>query len=431
MIINFINCSGGGGSSSAITAELISVIDRSITSFDIPSGLTEIGENAFASCSGLTAITIPANVTEIDSNAFAGNRSLATITFESTTPPTVAADAFSQLPSGVTVNVPEGAEDAYATIIENILNSKAFIIEYTDLSGNTTVWYSKKPQVAWNDGTNEQPPMPDGGWAKIETKGIVTLDDNCFLNEMAVEYVFGDSVKVSNCTPIRGENPYSTPTKVTYKSTSFDYFDGRICENGFNISSITFYCPTAPSIIDDGYINSSHTANYGELFIPNGGKDYKAWKDFYCGEDWVVKDLSGNTMNLEMHYTDRNGWSGEYQFYNEIPSYFFADNSELVEVILPDACTDIKTGTFRGCSELTAVTIPSTCWRIQPQAFKDCVWLSDITCYASTAPDIGTRIGDESFGNVSPQGTLNIPTGASGYDAWTAQLGEGWTINYI
>ena len=430
--INFVDFSGGGGGgdASAITQDFTSTIERTVSSLTLPSGTTVVGENAFASCSALTEVTIPAGVQSIEANAFAENRSLQTINFEGTTPPTVAADAFSQLPENVEINVPEGAEDAYSAITEEIEDSTAFIIEYTDFSGNTTVWYSKNSGVTYNDPANAQPERPEDGWAKIEIKTVKYVDHNAFLYEDALEYVFGDTVEWVGCTTIRGNVYSNIPTKITYKSTSFDYFDPRIVEMATNVSSVTFYCPNAPTIIDDGYINSSHTANYGELFIPDGGKDYKEWKDFYCGEDWVVKDLSGNTMNLVVEYTDTNAHNGTYHFYNEIPGYFFVNNSELVKVVLPDAANDLKTGTFRGCGQLSSVTIPSTCFRIQPQTFKDCVWLSDITCYATTAPWIDTRIGDESFGNVSPQGTLNIPSGSTAsYSAWTAQLGSGWTVN--
>ena len=49
---------------------LISLIDRTATSFEIPEGTTRIGSYAFSCCTGLTSITIPNSVMDIGHNAF-------------------------------------------------------------------------------------------------------------------------------------------------------------------------------------------------------------------------------------------------------------------------------------------------------------------------------------------------------------------------
>ena len=45
---------------------------RGLTSLNLPAGITKIGEGAFDDCSGLTSLTLPAGITEIGYNAFAG-----------------------------------------------------------------------------------------------------------------------------------------------------------------------------------------------------------------------------------------------------------------------------------------------------------------------------------------------------------------------
>lgn len=49
---------------------LISLIERGFSSFEIPSGTTQIGSYAFFRCYGLRSITIPETVTIIQNNAF-------------------------------------------------------------------------------------------------------------------------------------------------------------------------------------------------------------------------------------------------------------------------------------------------------------------------------------------------------------------------
>ncbi len=59
---------------------LISLIDRTATSFEIPEGTTIIGSYAFSNCYHLTSVTIPDSVTRIGSNAFSGCSVLKSIT---------------------------------------------------------------------------------------------------------------------------------------------------------------------------------------------------------------------------------------------------------------------------------------------------------------------------------------------------------------
>lgn len=66
--------SGGGGD------DLKNLIERDITSIDIPSGTTTIGNNAFQNCTRLTSVTIPNSVTSIGSQAFERCTNLTSVT---------------------------------------------------------------------------------------------------------------------------------------------------------------------------------------------------------------------------------------------------------------------------------------------------------------------------------------------------------------
>ena len=61
-----INLPSGGSDNTA----LISLIERTATSFEIPEGTTSIGGSAFSRCTGLTSIIIPNSVTSIGDDAF-------------------------------------------------------------------------------------------------------------------------------------------------------------------------------------------------------------------------------------------------------------------------------------------------------------------------------------------------------------------------
>ena len=52
---------------------------KSLTTLEIPSGVTKIGDSAFASCTSLASVTIPGSVTSIGNSAFAFCTSLASV----------------------------------------------------------------------------------------------------------------------------------------------------------------------------------------------------------------------------------------------------------------------------------------------------------------------------------------------------------------
>lgn len=82
---------------------------RSLTSLNLPSGITSIGEDAFYECSGLTNLVLPSSVTSIGNNAFSSCHGLTSITLPSSVT-SIGDYAFSgcygltsiTLPSGVT-----------------------------------------------------------------------------------------------------------------------------------------------------------------------------------------------------------------------------------------------------------------------------------------------------------------------------------------
>ena len=74
----YVNVASGGDN-----ADFINLIERDVTTINIPSGTTSIGSSAFRDCTSLTSITIPDSVTYIDNYAFYGCTGLTSITIPS------------------------------------------------------------------------------------------------------------------------------------------------------------------------------------------------------------------------------------------------------------------------------------------------------------------------------------------------------------
>lgn len=95
------------------TADLGALISRTITSVEIPAGVTTIGNGAFTSCSSLASVVIPEGVTSIGWSAFYQCSSLASVVIpEGVT--TIGTSTFSNCSALASVVIPEGV-----TAIEN------------------------------------------------------------------------------------------------------------------------------------------------------------------------------------------------------------------------------------------------------------------------------------------------------------------------
>ena len=77
--------------------------------------VTNIGDNAFSSCSALTSITISSSITLIGSFAFSGCYKLSSVTVEATTPPSLGNYVFSSTSSSLVIYVPSGSVETYKT----------------------------------------------------------------------------------------------------------------------------------------------------------------------------------------------------------------------------------------------------------------------------------------------------------------------------
>ena len=118
-----------GGNNTA----LISLIDRTATSFEIPEGTPRIGGSAFSRCTGLTSITIPNSVTSIGGSAFYLCTGLTSVTIPDSVT-SIGYEAFSQCTGLTSAIIGNGV-----TSIDNYAFYGCTSLTEIDFSTHTTV----------------------------------------------------------------------------------------------------------------------------------------------------------------------------------------------------------------------------------------------------------------------------------------------------
>lgn len=101
-----------------------------LNDISLPEILTIIGRRAFSNNVALTSLEIPENVTSIGYQAFNYCIGLQSIKFHSTTPPTIANQAFQDLPTTCIIYVPAGTLSAYTSTANMPSSSTYTYIEY-------------------------------------------------------------------------------------------------------------------------------------------------------------------------------------------------------------------------------------------------------------------------------------------------------------
>lgn len=144
---------------------------------------------------------------------------------------------------------------------------------------------------------------------------------------------------------------------------------------------------------------------------------------------------------FDVRLTFLNGLTSSITFDNGVvpvrvkPLY---NNSDIAKVEVGSGITKLDYDSFRYNSNLSSVTLGESVSLIQQCSFGEAYSLSEITCYASDAPTLGSGGWGGVFRNASPSGTLYVPQG-SDYSSWVdmnsatsgMKLASGWTIEYF
>ncbi|MCX6877449.1 MAG: leucine-rich repeat protein [Verrucomicrobia bacterium] len=320
---------------------------RGLTSINLPSGLTRIGDGAFSSCSALASVTIPASVTSIGERAFSGwVNKLISITVDPANP------NFSSL-DGVLFN-----------------QAETVLIQYPTGKGGTYTIPASVTRI--------------GADAFSDCSGLTSITIPASVTSI------GDAA-FARCSGLTGITIPAGVTNIGY--STFAWCGG--------LKSVTL--PAGLTSIGDYAF--SGCIGLVSVTIPAGVARIADWSFSGCVGLTSVTISPGVTSIGEGAFSLWGPWGGmggEPPFgltsitipdtVTSIGDQAFSRRSKLLSVTIPSSVTRIGNSAFASCSGLTSITIPSSVTSIGDQAFDYCTSLTSVTIPASV-----TSIGKGAF----------------------------------
>ncbi len=356
-----------------------------ITSVDIPSTVTTIGNGAFAGTQ-LTEVVIPSTVENLGEGVLAGCDDLVKVVAPEGAELGISAPAEGEKPVAV-VTYPAG------TSIEVTENG---LVIGTDADGN-------KSLVSVSATTEHEVVIPEdvtsvgaGAFAGCGQITTVVIPDN-------VTSV-GDGV-FEGC-----ENLTSVVLPSDITDVPSDIFDGLdnltkvvVPDNG----SVTIPDEIAENItVVEVPGGTTITVNEETGAVTTTANDGKTELTL------VPTDVENFEIPADVTSIGQGAFSGCDQLteikipetVTEIGDDAFKGCTSLENVVIPDQVTEIGNGTFEGCTGLTNVVIPSNVESIGDNTFAGCENLTYVYLPASV-----TTIGDGVFNGCTSLETVNIP----------------------
>ena len=360
-----------------------------------------ISDYAFYGCDFLTKITIPSSIKTIGVYAFSSCVNLTEVNFEDNCQITILNDdVFSRCGNLKSIVIPNSITEMNSSVFSNCHKLHNVVIPNSVTSIDNYAFnncYFTKDNFINNSSLNAE----EYGYWGAEIVDIITEDGLIITNNEIIDsYRYVESITIPNYV-----------TKISSL-------------NSYNLTSIDFEENSQLKTINNYAITSNKLTS---LTIPSSVTSIGKYAFYTC---LIQKDNFINKSSLD---AEANNYWGTiiYDTFTEDGLYIkgttiVKEKDGITDITIPNGITSIGENVFDYCYNLTSITIPNSVSSIGYGSVNGSKKLSSITCYATTAPTLGSY----ALKQLSLTGTLRVPQG-SNYSTWKSVLGSGWTIEYI
>ncbi len=399
---------------------------------DVPTDITDdeldmtnvkvIAGGAFSLCSNLTNIEVPSRVTSIGDRAFSGCSNLTSI----------------EIPSNVTSIGDYAFEDC--SVLETVTFGDSSQLE--SIGDSAFQFCRNLTSITISSSVRS---IGDDAFSNCNALGTVTFGDNSQLESIG-SYAFRDcfkltSIEIPDSVTSIGDYAFSScfalGTVTFGEDSQLESIGSSAFSNCFNLTSIEI--PSSVTSIGysaffDCYALAevyNYSTHIPEVTIGNSSSSTNGYLGEYAKVVYNPSDLTGGKPVTRIQPI------GNVQYYIDGEDFIALAPSvardSLTTLTLDSKTTEINQHAFRNCSNLTSIEIPSSVTSIGDHTFSDCSSLKTVTfgedsklesigsaafsgcrnLTSITIPSSVKSIGSFAFSHCSNLTSIEIPSGVT------------------
>lgn len=405
-----------------------------ITSVTIGDNVKGIGFHAFSGCTGLTSIIIPENVITIGDHAFsqctglpiinniryadtylieAVDVSLSTYTIQEGTK-WIGGFAFKNCTNLTSITIPNSVKDIGASAFCDCLNLTSITIPDDVISIGDMAFNHCPKLVSVSIGNHV---TSIGNLAFADCFGLTSIT----IPNSVINLGFSIFENCTNLVSVSIGNQITTIEAGTFylcsSLTSVTIPDNvtSIGDNAFgrctSLTSITI--PNSVTYIETSAFRGCSSLN--SIIVENGNPVYDSREN--CN---AIIETASNTLMI----TCRNTIIPNSV--TCIGNNAYHSCSYLTSFIIPNFITSIGNSAFSDCSNMTSIIIPTNVTTIGYGAFSGCSSLSSVTCESEIPIPINS---DYCFNGIPDDATLYVPV--DGLEVYKESAWQSWFNNIV
>ena len=379
-----------------------------LTSIVIPSGVTSIGDRAFANCSSLTGIEIPSSMTSIGDDAFSYCTSLTSVTFgENSQLTSIGDNAFCYCNALTSIVIPSSVTSIGNGAFWGCSSLESMTLPFVgNRSGVTASDFNQYP-LGYIFGEYEYA----GGTIVtqnyyLDSLQTTTATNYCIPSSLTTIKILGGAILrggLQNCTMLQTISLEDEVTMVAVNAV----------RNCTNLTSVYIGEKVSAIGYGGGYAFAGCTALSSVTFSENS-----VLTNFTGGHNFANCPI----VSIEIPAGITNLSANNFEQCKKLTTVIFRSSNNL---------TIIGVAAFTGCELLSTINIPLSLTTISNYAFSNCSALPSIILPSSL-----TTIGNSAFLNCSNLITINFMGTESQWNAiskgtsWDSGMPANYTVVY-